>query len=135
MMMKKSVNGTLVTFTFDGAEPLTFDATKAHAANRAQAEMHGWLQRLGDAAAIEKTAENGYRVTDAMRRAAIEPLIAHYQSGAEAWSMRTSGRAPVRVLNPLVVQLATNRGITYEEAERLWNEAAMAALMGGAPQA
>lgn len=139
MMMKKVwIPGTTqIQFTFEGCEPLTFDAAKADPFNRARAEMHGWLQRLGDAAAIEKSAENGYKVTDAMRRQAIEPLIAHYQSGNPEWSMRTSGRAPVRVLNPLVVQLAERLEITYDEAERMWNEAALAtlaALTGGAPQ-
>jgi rod shape-determining protein MreB len=63
MQMKKAINGTLVTFTFDGCEPLVFDATKVHAGNRAYAEMHGWQARLGDSAALSRKQPDGTIIT------------------------------------------------------------------------
>ena len=129
--MKKSINGNLISFVFeDGVEALTFDRSKLASNLVESAVMHGMMQRLGDAAAIARTKENGFTVTEAMRRAAVQELVAHYESGSTDWNLKTRTVRTVTKLNPLVYNLSVKRGITYEEAEVLWNNAAIAALMG-----
>lgn len=131
LMMKKAINGTTITFTFEcDVPPLTFDAARTSAAVREHAIMHGFLQRLGDAAAIPKTEENGYTVTETMRREAVAELAAHYESGTESWNLRaTSGRAAKQ--NPAIVALAAALGKTYAEAEAHIANLAIEALTKG----
>ena len=138
--MKRSINGNILTFTFDKAAdgtelaPVTFDATKAAAANRAYAEMHGWQARIGDNAAISRKQKDGsvIVVTEAMRRDAVEEMVAHYESGADGWDMR--GGARVVPPNPAFVKIAEMRGCTYAEAQAWYNEkliAEMQAMIDG----
>jgi primosomal protein N' len=114
--MKKAIINGLLRFTFDGAPDLVFDPAKAHAAVREQAQMHGWLQRLGDAGAIDREQKDGtvLKVTDAMRRERIAALVAHYESGTDQWNLRAPA-APR--LNPQITALAAALGKTYAEAE------------------
>lgn len=119
--MKKAIVGSVVRFTFDGAEPLEFDATKAGAANRAYAEMHGWMARLGDAAALSrKDPKTGVvtTITELARRAEIAALIDHYYNPASEWNMKVKAQAP----NPFFLKLAESRGCTYAEAQTWYQE-------------
>lgn len=88
--MKVNTTGTTIAFTFDGLEPLQFDATKAAAELRAYAEMHGWEARLRDNAAISRKQKDGtvIDVTEQMRREAVAELITHYESGATVWNVK-----------------------------------------------
>lgn len=113
-MMKKAISGTLVTFTFEGLEPLTFDATKASAENRAFAEMSRWRDRLGDMAAISKTDLPGHTVTEQMRRDAVEAGIRFYEAGGAEWEM---GKTAKPTFNPQIADIAKARGISYDEAK------------------
>lgn len=118
--MKKAIEGTKVIFSFkDGLAPVVFDATRAHADNRAYAEMHGWQQRIGDAAAIPREQPDGtvITVTEAMRREAILELVNHYESGAARWALREAGAPKAAKQSPVILALAAKRGCTYEEAE------------------
>ena len=111
--MKKSIVGNLVKFTFDGAEPLTFDCTKMSGANRAYAIPFGMCHRLGDMAALSRTLPNGETrtITEAMRREAIAEGITHYESGGDAWELRTA-RVPAQ--NPVWLAIAEKRGVAYD---------------------
>ncbi len=94
--MKKAINGTTITFSFDGGlDPIVFDATKAAAPLRAYAEMHGWQARLGDMAAIPRTQKDGtvITVTEQMRRDAVLAGVEHVESGTAAWEMKSAPRA------------------------------------------
>jgi len=115
--MKKSVSGHLITFTFEGdLTPIVFDASNVNTSIREHAIMHGFMARLGDAAAIPKSETNGFTVTEAMRREAVLELAEHYQSGTDAWNLRASTtKAPKQ--NPAILALATALGKTYAEAE------------------
>lgn len=126
--MKKAIVGTAVKFTFDGLEPLVFESTKAATETRDYAEMHGWMSRLGDMAAIPKAQKDGsvITVTEAMRRDAILEGITHYESGTEDWAMKASVRAAPQ--NPAVLKLATALNITYEEAMAKLAEMALAEM-------
>ena len=112
--MKKSIVGNLVRFTFDdGLESLEFDCNKLSITNRAYAVPFGMCHRLGDMAAIQKSAENKYTVTEAMRRAEVAAGIAQYNV-AETWDMSKGARAAP--MNPTILKIAAKFNITYEQA-------------------
>ena len=127
LMMKKTIIGQVVKFTFDGGlEPVEFDCAKLSAANREYAVPFAMCHRLGDAAAIPKSAENGYTITEQMRREEVAGLAAHYASGSDQWNVKASARAPTQ--NPAILKLATALGLTYEETQAKLVADAMAAL-------
>ena len=128
--MKKSINVQTrsVTFTFDGLEPITMEAEKMSAANYDYACLHGLAARIGDNAAITKSAENNFTVTEAMRRAAVEELVTFYENpDNKDWNVRATGpKKPA--FNPAIQAIAEKRGCTYEEAMTWFNAKLMAEL-------
>lgn len=116
--MKKVINESsrTITFSFEGGlAPVVFEVAKASATNRDYAVLHGFAARIGDNAAIAKSKENNFTVTEAMRREAVLELVNHYESGAEAWNVKASAKAPAQ--NPVIAQIAAKLGITYEAAQ------------------
>jgi hypothetical protein len=114
--MKKLIDGTKIVFSFEGCEQVIFDATKASEQNRAYAIMHGFQARIGDNAAIQKSAENGYVITESIRREAVLELVTHYEDPAQTnWNLRAAGPR-VTKLNAHVVKYAEAAGLTYEQA-------------------
>lgn len=128
--MKKVIDavGGTVTFTFEGLEPVVFNPAGMSEANQKYAMLHGMAARIGDNAAIQKSEENGFKVTEGMRREAVLELVEHYLSGSEDWSPRAKAKA--KALNPALVAIAEKRGCTYAEAEAWFNEKLMAELEG-----
>lgn len=127
--MKRSYNPAtkVATFTFEGDVPaLQFDVTKCSVTIQAEMLGHGALARIGDKAAIQKAPENSYKVTDAMRRAAMVPIVEHYESGTDDWDMRTGPRAAV--LNPAILKLAEKLGKSYTEAQAWFAEKLLAEM-------
>ena len=127
--MKKSINAVAqtVTFTFDGLEPVTLAMRDVTPANATYAMLHGFAARIGDNAAIQKSAENGFRVTEAMRREAVMELVTHYTSGSTDWNVRAAG-GKRETFNPHISAIAQKRGCTYEEA-MAWFSAKLQAEM------
>jgi hypothetical protein len=69
------VVGTVLTAAVRGFAPLVMDmATMPDELNQI-ACGHGYKQKFGDAAAIQKTAENGFKVSDEMRYNAIKAVF------------------------------------------------------------
>lgn len=100
MTQAKAKTNSVLTTTWDssvltievlGAGSIMFDMTKASPGNRAQAERHGWTQRLADRAAIARNQKTGQPATPQVKYAAIAELAAYYESGAEDWRMGGSG--------------------------------------------
>ena len=124
--MKKQIDvvaGT-VTFTFEnGLAPLTIRTSEISTDTATHAMLHGLSQKIGDAAAISKTEENGYTVTEAMRRAEVEAMMEQLRTGS--WNTR---KAAAVKQNPAIAKIAEMRGITYTEAEAWIVEKAMADL-------
>ena len=112
--MKKQIDGTNVTFTFDDGLPsLTLDTSVVSPTCHARAEMHGWSSKLGDAAAIpRKDAKTGavITVTEEMRYNAVKAMVDHFAGGGE-WAA-----AKATAEQPAIRALATKKGITYAEA-------------------
>jgi hypothetical protein len=96
-----------------------FDLTKVSPENHGRALLHGWNQRIPDAAAIGRTDEDGNHIPEAERTRIkaerMNDLCIHYESGTEEWSRRkegdgTGGRS-------LTIEgIARAKGIEYEEA-------------------
>jgi hypothetical protein len=142
--MKKIINAATrtVTFTFDGWKdkdgtvidptlaPVTLDLNKVSAANITYATLHGFAARVGDNAAIAKTAENGFRVTEGMRRAEVDAMVRFYENAANAdWNMRVAA-APKVAFNPAIQAIAAKLGKSYDEALAWYNAKLMAELDG-----
>jgi hypothetical protein len=140
--MKKIINATArtVTFTFDGWKakdgevldatlaPVTLSVDSASEANQTYAMLHGFAARVGDNAAIAKTEENGFRVTEGMRRAEVEAMIKFYENAANAdWNMRVAAATKV-TFNPAIQALAAKLGKGYDEALAWYNAKLMAEL-------
>lgn len=137
-MSRRQIHTTVaegvITFDFEDLGTLTFHAEKASKSCRERAEMHGWAARLGDAAALGKDASK------VEKKAEIERLIKHYESGTEDWSLRKPGRAPTslgKVVAAMVSigiakdtedaiekihRLAAKRNVDDKEAVKIWAE-------------
>ena len=141
--MKKTLNtiAQTVTFTFDGhldkegavvneaLAPVTLAMKDVSPANATYAMLHGFAARIGDNAAITKSAENGYTVTEAMRRAEVEKMTNFYADGANVdWNMRGAAAPKAAPLNPAILTLAQKLGKSYEEAMAWYNAKLMAEL-------
>jgi len=127
--MKKVINAVAqtVTFTFEGdLAPIVLAMSQVNPANATYAMLHGFAARVGDNAAIQKSAENNYTVTEAMRRDAVKELVDHYASGSTDWSPKA--KAKVEKLNPHIMAIAQKRNCTYEEAQAWFNAKLMAEL-------
>jgi hypothetical protein len=81
-----------VAFKFRGVIVGELLMAGIHADNREQAMYHGFIQRIGDGGAVERQdKQTGMIRTDAemdsIKRARIEALIAHYNSGTPDWNL------------------------------------------------
>jgi len=129
--MKKSINvaSRSITFTFEGLETVTLDLTKVSQANVTYASLHGFSARIGDNAAIPKSAENGYVVTEAMRRTEVEALVKFYENPDNTdWNMRAAASPKAAPFNPAIQAIADKLGKSYAEAMAWYNAKLMAEL-------
>ena len=131
--MKKVINeaARTITFLFEGdVAPVVFTPGMASTENQDYAILHGFAARIGDNAAIAKSKDNGFTVTEAMRRAAVLELVTHYESGAAAWDVRVASgpRAPAQ--SPVILAIAAKLGVTYEAAQVKVAEMFLAELAG-----
>lgn len=107
--MKKLIDtaANTITFTFDAGEPVVFNPAVTSEANRTYAILHGFSARIGDSAAQFKT--------EAERRAAILNMVAHYSDNASEWNVAKSASKPAPQ-NPVILEIASRLGLTYEAA-------------------
>jgi hypothetical protein len=127
--MKKVINTAAesVTFSFEGLDSVTINMSKVSVANASYAMLHGFAARIGDNAAIQKSAENNFTVTEAMRRAAVIELVEFYEDASNKdWNMKQAARKPS--FNPAIQAIADKLGKTYEEAMAWYNAKLMAEL-------
>lgn len=96
------IEGQLVKFAVKGAGELVLDVAKVHAANRARAELHGFVQRISDAAAMARDSKTGASATPQEKFTAMQRLVEHYMGGAEEWSpaRSTEGVGRPKAENP-----------------------------------
>ena len=91
MNTKQRANGVMNTSLDNGKltikvgeQSMTFDPAKCDPALRVHAELHGWTQRIADAAAGKKSPEEKF--------AAMQALVEYYMSGAGEWRIKGAGR-------------------------------------------
>lgn len=77
-----------ITFNILGVGDIRFDISQAHRNNRESAEVHGWIQRISDAAAISRDPETGKPASAQDKFDAMSRLVAHYESGTSEWSRK-----------------------------------------------
>lgn len=106
-------DGTL-TFNVLGAGLIVFDPTKADQSNRLHAELHGWKQRISDAAAISRDEETGKPASPQEKLDAMRELVAHYESGLAEWSRVGQGGGGKSLT---IEAIASIKGIEYDQAE------------------
>lgn len=126
--MKKEIlhDRSGVEFTFEGLQPVIVKLADMAQVNRERMACAGIAQRIGDNAAIAKSAENGFKVTEAMRRKAVLELVDHYRSGSEEWSPKAKAKGPS--FNPHIQAIAEKKGCSYDEAQAWFNAKLMAEL-------
>lgn len=86
-------NGS-VTFKVAEAGEITLDLSKISDANRARAMLHGFVQRISDAAAIPFNKELNRYATPVEKFAAMSALVEHYHSGTAEWSRARAQSGP-----------------------------------------
>ena len=111
--MKCTRTGSTLTFTFSDSTPTIYFNAENATVSRNDAMMHGFEQKIRDNAAIAKSADNGYSITESMRAAAIQQMVTHLTTSTE-WNMRKS--AAVKE-SPVIRAIADKLGISYEAAQ------------------
>ena len=106
--MKCTRTGSTLTFTFSDSTPSIYFNADDATVSRNDAMMHGFEQKIRDNAAIAKSADNGYNITESMRAAAIQQMVTHLTTSTD-WNMRKS--ATVKE-NPVFRAIASKLGIS-----------------------
>lgn len=75
-----------IVFRVKGAGYVPFDLRKVHPNNAQHAAMHGFIQRISDAAAMSRDTKTGEAASPADKLEAMRRLVAHYESGTPEWS-------------------------------------------------
>ena len=105
-----------LTFAFAGVGQFTFDPDKVSAENRARAMMHGFEQRIRDAAALSVDRETGRSATAQAKHDAALRIAEHLMSGSTEWAIRVAASAgPDAGLTLLAMMRAL--GKTLDEVE------------------
>lgn len=109
-----------------GSGVVKFDVDKVSAACRAKAEMHGWTQRLVDAAAMSRL-ESGKPASPADKYEAIKELADYYMGGTEEWARRGAGGGTQSITLQAISRV---KGVTYTQAEEFVGRYATAHYKG-----
>lgn len=80
-----------LAFDIKGAGVVVLNLANVSAANRQYAEIHGWKQRIVDAAALSRNTADGKSAAPEAKRDAIAKLVEHYMSGTDKWTMTAEG--------------------------------------------
>ncbi|MDE2097556.1 MAG: hypothetical protein KGL39_09945 [Patescibacteria group bacterium] len=129
-----------ITFNVMGAGEVVLHIDSVHAENLAYAALHGFKQRISDAAALSRNPTNGQPASPENKRAAMQALVDHYESGSADWSVKRASGAGRSMPNAgLILQaiaevygmgmdwaktqvekLAAKRGVEYRAALKLF---------------
>ena len=93
---KKRVNSIITVtrwdnklkFAFTGVGDFTFDPDKVSAENRARAMVHGFEQRVRDAAALSVDRDTGKSASPTAKFDAAKRIADHLMSGATEWNLK-----------------------------------------------
>ena len=122
-----------IVFTLAG-KSLTFHADRAPGTQR-QAAMFGWSRKISNEAAMSRDASTGLPASDADKLDAMAAMIAHLESGTDAWSpaRSTTARASSADIGLLVTALMELQPTKTKDELTAWvkskEPAARSALM------
>lgn len=80
------IKGAVIHWQVKGAGALALDLSKVSEANRQRAALHGLVQRVSDAAAMQRDSKTGASATPQEKFEAMRRLVEHYESGSGEWS-------------------------------------------------
>ena len=129
-----------LTFAFAGVGQFVFDPDKVSAENRARAMMHGFEQRIRDAAALSVDRDTGRSATAQEKHDAARRIADHLMSGSTDWNLRAAAspgvdagltiQAMMRALGKdldaveaLIAATCTKRGVERAGALKIWADA------------
>lgn len=112
----------VIKFTVLGQGDVELDLNKVAESNMRRAAIHGWNQRIPDAAAIGRADAEGEIIPETertrMKFERMNDLCRHYESGTEEWNRKgTGGGGGGKSLT--IEAMAEVRGIEYDEAAAL----------------
>lgn len=96
-----------INFHIAGMPTLSLWFDKVSGSNQKRAMIHGFVQRISDAAAISRNPETGKPATAQEKYDAMARLVNHYESGSTEWRIAGTGGGVARssVLLDAMVQL------------------------------
>lgn len=88
---KVDVEAGAITWNVKGAGEIKLDLALVHEENRKRAMLHGFVQRVSDAAAQGRDGKTGASATPQQKYEAMRRLVEHYQGGSAEWSPARTG--------------------------------------------
>lgn len=117
-----SADGKRVVFTVLGHGDVELDLTKVSAECMQQAAIHGWIQRISDAAAIERADKDGNIIPTAeltrIKYERMNDLCTHYESGTTEWK-RNGGGDGSGARSLTILAIARVKEVDYARAEEM----------------
>ena len=111
----QQLDETKLQFSVVGAGSIVFDTSTAHPRLAQRAALHGWKQRISDAAAIPRDTETGKSASPEEKFTAMQALVEHYMTGTDQWSrVRSSEGGGAKSLT--IEAIAQVRDISYADA-------------------
>ena len=114
-----------LTFAFLGVGQFVFDPDRVSAENRARAMMHGFEQRIRDAAALSVDRDTGRSATAQEKHDAALRIADHLMSGSTDWNLRAAASPGVDA-GLTILALMRVRGLDIDGANALVGKIASA---------
>ena len=114
--IKTTINTTTQTLTIDvtGVGQLQLAMRDVSPANATYAMLHGFKQRVIDAAALSRDPDTGRSATAEEKFTAMQTLVNHYASGTSDWSVRVAGDGAGRESGITIRAVAQVQGTDVE---------------------
>lgn len=134
-------DGQSISFVVKGCDPFVLDLGKVSPIVRSRAELHGWVQRISDGAALSRDTADGKPATPEAKRARMLSIAEFYMSGGDEWRMPSGGGGRVFDIGRVVLGMvrggvvegvdAANEAIDKLAAKRGIDRVAAAKLFAG----
>lgn len=115
-----AVEGQTILFTVADVGTLKLNIGAVHVNNVQQATVHGFIQRISDAAAIPRNTETGQSATPQEKFDAMARLVGHYESGSSDWRILGAGGGLARTGGYLFAALSELFPTKSADEVRAW---------------
>ncbi len=108
-----------ITYTVMGHQPMVLNLSAIAQANRDRAMIHGFGQRVPDAAAVPTNVEPGTPAEKRARMCAekdarMRRLVDHYNSGSADWSLKSAGGGTKQPDAGLIIMAMIRAGLATD---------------------